>query len=200
MDFDTIATKTFNLIPDKRYIIVISYEQSCHFAKYFAHKYSKRDPKYVKGLFILGDRKLSKANYLKVKNQAYFQSLKTIFKDQWPDYIDTHMTDDRLTAILDELKRTQDKDIKKDLITFLNGFVKLSIRSQYKQVPYTVRTNIYTYNANRNKAHEQITKESKVKVKYHYYDEDTTHTRACAKYIAKANNTNHYHNWAIWCW
>ncbi len=155
---------------DRNNIIVIGFEQGNHLAKYFCNKYSDN----CLAAFILGDRILTKKNYEKVLNDAYYDSLKKIFGNNWEDYTVDNMTNAKLNKILDDIKLNNNQDY----VDFINGFIKLYIRSQYNKIKEAlVPMYIYTYkNIQTNETkqlHEKFKEISQpIHVEYYYLDDN----------------------------
>ncbi len=173
LKFENYADWIYNQIDDKDKdkdnIIVIGFEQGCHHAKFFANKYHKN----CLGLFILGNRILSKENYEKVLNETYYNSLKDYFGEKWEEYTIDNMNDEKLKKILDKIKLKNNNNE----INFLNGFVKLSIRSQYAKiikslVPSFIYSNVKTITDIKLKLDREYKNKSKVEVNFYYLDDD----------------------------
>jgi len=138
LEYENYTKWIYNQI-DKKYrknIIVIGFEQGCHHAKYFAQKYYKD----CKGLFILGNRILTKENYEKVNNHAYHDSLKKYFGKSWKEYKIENVDNKHLTEVLNNVKNNQ------NYVMYLNGLVKLYTRSQYNKIKKAkIPSFIYSY-------------------------------------------------------
>ena len=169
LQFENYCDWLYNQI-DKEFrnnIIVIGFEQGCHFAKFFANRYSGN----CLAVFILGDRVLTKKNYEKIYNDVYFESLKKYFGKKWEKYKIENMNNNRLHKILTDLK-LKDKN-KDNYVNFLNGFVKLSVRSQYDKINKSlVPMYIYTYKNIQTKQinllHREFIEQSK-KIYFEYF-------------------------------
>jgi len=166
--FENYSKWVYNQIDgeDKGNIIVIGFEQGCHHAKFFANKYHKD----CMGLFILGNRILSKQNYEKIKNEKYYESLKQYFGKEWEKYTIDNINDTRLKRVLDGVKDN------KDYIMFLNGFIKLYTRSQYKKITKSfVSSFIYSYaniiSSEKLDLDRKYKKNSSVEVNFYYLDD-----------------------------
>lgn len=148
-------------------LIIIGYEQGCHHAKFFANRFHDQ----CIGLFILGDRILTRENYEKVINKTYFDSLRDYFGDKWEKYTVDNLTNKRLAKLLGKLPND-------NYVSYLNGFVKLKTRSQYDKIKNAlVPAYIYTYDKNQTDEttilHRQFKEASPVPVQYNYLDDDT---------------------------
>ncbi len=126
LDFENYTDWIYNQLDkeDRKNMIVIGLEQGCHHAKFFANKYHRE----CRGLFILGNRILSKENYEKIKNERYYGSLKQYFGESWEKYTIDNIDNEHLKKVLDGAKNNQ------DYVMFLNGFIKLYTRSQYDKI------------------------------------------------------------------
>ena len=172
LEYENHAKWLYNQIDenDRHNIIVIGLEQGCHHAKFFANTYHNQ----CIGLFILGDRILTKENYKKIltQNETYINSLKEYFGDKYNDYTIENITDEKLTNIINKVKHDD------NMVMFLNGFVKLKTRSQFDKIKKTlVPTYIYTYKETQTdisaKLHKQFIKDSKpIHVEYNYLHQD----------------------------
>jgi len=144
--FETYADWIYDQIPEKDRLkfIVIGLEQGCHQAKFFANRYSRN----CVGVFILGDRILSKENYEKLWNvEKYYTDLKEQFGEKWENYKIHTLNNERLSNLLDKLKT--DTPDTEAIVAYLNGFVKGFIRSQYNKVKSTlVPAFMYSYKHN----------------------------------------------------
>lgn len=169
MDFENHAEWVYSQIDeeDRKEMIVIGFEQGCHHAKYFASKYHD----VCRGLFILGNRKMSKKNYEKIQNESYFDSLKKYFGDDWKDYTIGRMNDKLLKNVLDKVHKND------DYVMFLNGFVKVYMRSQYAKVEKSlVPAFIYSYtdksDTEKLELDRKFKKKSTAPVFFYYLDDD----------------------------
>lgn len=152
---------------NKKNIIVIGLEQGCHHAKFFAQKYYKD----CKGVFILGNRILTKENYEKINNKVYRNSLKKYFGKEWEKFTIENIDNKHLKYILDNL------DKNKDFVMYLNGLVKLYTRSQYNKIKKAkIPSFIYSYVQQVDAKKLEIDRKYKNnKVIFYYLDDDSSY-------------------------
>ena len=157
---------------NKKNIIVIGLEQGCHHAKFFAQKYYKD----CKGVFILGNRILTKENYEKINNKAYRDSLKKYFGKEWKKYTIENIDNKHLKEILDNLDK-KEKNKNQDYVMYLNGLVKIYTRSQYDKIKKAkIPSFIYSYVQQVDDKKLEIDRKymnNDNKVNFYYLDDDS---------------------------
>ena len=156
------------LNPNKKYIVV-GVDQGCHFAKYFANYYKDS----CIGLFILGDRILTKENYEKTfLSEKAINFVKSVVDDNWEKFFYPNVTNE---IILELLNKIQNEKPSKEYVQLLNGICKGIVRKQYDKINnLQINSHIYkdvkTITPEIMDFNNEFNKSSNDKIKYYYID------------------------------
>lgn len=167
LEFENYSKWIKTQIPAKyknsKKITIIGLSQGCHNAKFLANDIKK----WVKKLYILGDRLMSKKNYEKLwkpincKDRLYKK-----YGSEWKRYLIENANNEIIKKMID----------RKD-IPGLNNLVKGKIRSQYNKIKnLEVPSVIYSYittDTEKIKENDKLIKNSDVKILYYYVSDDS---------------------------
>lgn len=116
--------------------ILIGLEESCHYALYFTNKYSSQ----CVGLFIIGNRRFTKENYLKSVDRSH-KMIGKYFGEGYEKYID-NINDDNLEYLLNKIDASN--NIK--YLAMISYYVMNTLRSQYDDLPQRCSVPTFIYN------------------------------------------------------
>lgn len=115
----------------------ISLEEGCHYANYFANKYHNK----CIGLFLIGNRRFNKENYLKSIERGE-RMIKLEYGEGYENLIGNNLTNDNLHWLLSKL----DQDQNEKYIVMIGYYIGLILRGQYDNIPKKMLVPTFIYN------------------------------------------------------
>jgi len=117
--------------------IPIGLEEGCHYANYFAHKYHDK----CCGLFLIGNRRFTKENYLKSLDRGA-RMMEIYYGTGYEKFTGDNVNNDNLHYLLSKIK----KDNNKKYMSMIGYYVGLTVRSQYDDIPKKMLVPTFIYN------------------------------------------------------